>query len=144
MTQPPRTCASDLLEVVPLVFRAIRAEMRSNRGADLTVPQFRALIYINRQPDTTLNALADYLGLTAPTACRLVDDLVIRELVTRRPSARDRRRVALQITPPGRQLLESAHQATLRHLSSRLEVLEPEEKALISAAMALLERVFGA
>ena len=37
----PDDCAREVLEVVPLIMRAIRTDMRSHRTPDLSVPQFR-------------------------------------------------------------------------------------------------------
>jgi hypothetical protein len=39
-------CARTILDVTPLIMQSIRSEMRSNRTPDLSVPQFRTLIYI--------------------------------------------------------------------------------------------------
>ena len=47
-------CARQLLDTTPQVMRFIRAEMRSHRGHDLSVPQFRTLTFINRNPEVSL------------------------------------------------------------------------------------------
>jgi len=143
MPETTGLCASDLLEVVPLIFRTIRAEMRQRRGADLSIPQFRSLIFLSRQPRAALNELAEYLGLTAPTTCKLVDDMAARELLTRAPSTLDRRKIELEITPRGVQLLAAARQGTLEQLSSLLEPLSAEEKTHISRSLALLRQIFA-
>jgi len=143
MSETTAPCASDLLEVIPLIFRTIRAEMRQRRGADLSIPQFRSLIFLSRQPRASLNELAGYLGLTAPTTCKLVDDLVARQLVTRAPSTLDRRKIELEITPRGVDLLAAARQGTLEQLSSLLEPLSAEEKTHISRSLALLRQIFA-
>ena len=49
MSISPDTIAREILDVVPIVMRMIRAEMRSQRSADLAIPQFRALLFISRR-----------------------------------------------------------------------------------------------
>lgn len=77
------TIARELLEVVPVIMRTIRAEMRSHRGADMSVVQFRALLFLNRNPGTSLSAVAEHLDLTLPTVSKMIDGMVANHLVTR-------------------------------------------------------------
>ena len=105
-------CAAALIEVVPLVMRALRAEMRRHRSADLSVPQFRVLAFVDRRRGATLSEVAEHIGLTLPSASRMVDGLVARNLLTRGISPSDRRFVALALTAQGRSRLESARRAT--------------------------------
>ncbi len=77
-------CARQLLETIPQIMRFIRAEMRSHRGHDLSVPQFRTLTFIHRNPEVSLSHLADHLGLTLPSTSKLVDGLVNQKIITRR------------------------------------------------------------
>lgn len=135
-------CASELLEVIPLVFRTIRSEMRRRRGSDLSIPQFRALIFLKRQPGASLSELAEYLGLTSATSCRMIDDLVERGLVSRAASTVDRRRVALHTTARGDEVLSAARQGTLQQLARLLEPLPPDERAQITRAMEQLRQIF--
>jgi hypothetical protein len=45
MTVTSEMAARELLDVAPAIVRAIRAEMRSHRLAELSVPQFRTMGY---------------------------------------------------------------------------------------------------
>ena len=45
---------AQVLEVVPTVMRFIRTQMRSHRSLDLSVPQFRALVFIERTDGASL------------------------------------------------------------------------------------------
>src|SRR6266536_982420 len=95
-------CAGELLEVVPLIMRYIRIEMRRSRGSDLTVPQFRTLAFLTTNEGASLSSLADHIGLTLPSASKLVDGLVERKLVQRKTCPDDRRRMTLLLTGSGR------------------------------------------
>ena len=143
MSRASDVCAREVLDTVPLVMGAIRATMRSHRVADLSVPQFRALAFLNRHPGASLGDIADHIGLTLSAISRLVDDLVERGLVLREPSPTDRRYITLALTPEGRHILETMRQATQVDLMARLDGLSEDEQATIVAAMGALRRVFS-
>ncbi len=145
-TNPPisaEEAAALLLDAVPPVMRAIRAEMRSHRAPDLSVPQFRTLLFVNRNAGTSLSGVAEHLGLTLPSTSKLVDKLVARGLVARGSAADDRRRIALHLTEDGQAVLSAAAQATLATLAARLASLGPDERCALAGAMRLLKQVFG-
>jgi DNA-binding MarR family transcriptional regulator len=134
--------AAELLEVVPLVMRTIKLEMRSRRAEGLSVPQFRAMLHVNRQSQTSLTEVADYLGLTSATTCRLIDDLVGRGLVLSQPSTVDRRKIVLSLTGAGRANLEAARRGTLARLEELLAPLPPDQRALVVQSMRILQGAF--
>jgi DNA-binding MarR family transcriptional regulator len=136
-------CACEVLEVVPLVMRAIRSEMRSHRTPELSVPQFRALAFLGRHEGASLSDVAEHVGLTPPSMSKMVEGLVVRDLVVRQVSPSDRRRVTLTLTARGKSILESAHQGTVAHLTEKLAALSPEERATIVQAMQALRRAFA-
>jgi DNA-binding MarR family transcriptional regulator len=136
------TCAAAVMDTVPLVMRIIRAEMRSHRTPDLSVPQFRALLYVNRHAGASLSDVAEHLGLTLPSVSKLVDKLVARRLITRESAPEDRRRMILTLTPDGQAALQAAAQATQTRLANLLSTLSPDELTTIVEAMTMLHRVF--
>jgi len=138
-----RDGASLIMEVVPLVMRTIRTEMRRLRGPDLSVPQLRALIFLQRQPKTSLSAMAEYVGLTLPSASRMVEVLVERQLVTRQTSASDRRCVTLALTARGTSTLESARRSTRARLAARLAELSAADQDRVVEALRILREVFA-
>ena len=135
--------AREVLDVVPAVMRFIRTEMRSHRGLDLSVPQFRSLVFIARTGGESLTGVAVHLGLTAPSACKLIDGLSRRKMVTRRQSPGDRRRVTIEITPEGVRALSRARGATQKSLSRLLCSLDGRELSAVTRAMPALKRVFA-
>ena len=135
-------CARQLLDTTPQIMRFIRAEMRSHRGHDLSVPQFRTLTFVNRNPDVSLSDLANHLGLTLPSTSKLVDGLVNQKVVTRRESKEDRRRLTLALTKNGRDILRVAREATQNHLKDVLHELSADELSTIIRAMNLLQTLF--
>jgi MarR family transcriptional regulator for hemolysin len=136
-------CARDVLDVVPSVMRFIRTEMRSHRALELSVPQFRSLVFVERTGGASLTGVAAHLGLTSPSACKLIDGLSSRKMVTRRESPGDRRRVTIEITGEGGRALSLARGATQKSLSHLLGSLDDKELSTVTRAMSALRRVFA-
>ncbi len=136
-------CAALVAEVVPLVMRTIRAEMRGHRSPDLSVPQFRTLLFLRRQPGVSISDVAEHIGLTLPSVSKMVDRLVTRGLVMRHSAPGDRRRICLELTPLGAATLEATTRTTRERLSVRLAALAPETRAVVVQAMHSLQMVFG-
>jgi DNA-binding MarR family transcriptional regulator len=138
----PDECAQQILEAVPMVMAAIRTEMRSHRGSDLSVPKFRVLIFLNRHEGASLSAIAEHLGLTLPSMSKMIDGLVARNMVTRQTDPEDRRRVTLVPTALGRTAMQSPYKATESWLAERLAALPASERRTILKAMQVLESIF--
>ncbi len=145
MNATPSTgiCAAEILDVIPLLMRTIKREMRQRRASGLSVPQFRAMIFIDRQGQVALVQVAGHLGLTSATTCRMMDELVARQLVLSRPSTVDRRKITLTLTREGQAVLENARQGTMKRLEELLAGLSGEENAAILQAMDALRRAFA-
>jgi DNA-binding MarR family transcriptional regulator len=135
-------CARNVLEVVPLVVRTLRATMRRHRGPNLSVPQFRSLWYLSRETGASLSAVAEHVGLTLPSMSKMIDGLVARHLVDRGISTRDRRQVTLTLSPRGRTTLRTARVRAQAHLAEMLGALSETERTTVTRAMQALRPVF--
>jgi DNA-binding MarR family transcriptional regulator len=131
-------CAADVMDTALWIVRILRAEIRRARPASLSLNQVRALGGIESFPDSPLCAVADVLGLTAPSTSHLVDGLVRRGLVDRRSAPNDRRQVQLRVTARGARALERALDHSRKHLAARLAPLSAAERASIGRAMGVL------
>jgi DNA-binding MarR family transcriptional regulator len=112
-------CAARLVDVAPLVMRRVRARMRREMP-DLTVPQFRALVYVGAHRGCALRELAGHLGNTPATTSALVDRLVRRGWVSRATDAANRRQVRLALTARGADRLSAAEQAARREIAQAI------------------------
>ncbi len=139
----PRECAREVLDGVPAVMRFIRARMRSSRAPGLSVPQFRSLVFIDRAAQAALGEVAEHLGLAPASVTKLVDGLEGRGLVQRGPSDKDRRRILLTLTAPGRRMMETARGEALDGLASILSALPAADRRTVSAAMRTIRRTFA-
>jgi long-chain acyl-CoA synthetase len=109
---------------------------------DLSLPQFRTLVFLDQADDVLASALAGKLAVTRPSVTALVDGLVGRGLVERRPDGSDRRRVGHALTAAGRRALREADQAVERHLSGVLAyVSEPAARRAVDGLQAWHEAI---
>jgi DNA-binding MarR family transcriptional regulator len=134
--------ARELLEVVPLINREIRSEMRNRRSPNLTVPQFRTLAFVNRNVGSSLLEVTNHLGLTPPSTSRLVDGLIACGMITREDHPADRRRVRLTVTRRGQKILENSRRCTLAYLADKLSSISADDREVIFKAMRALQPIF--
>ncbi len=139
----PDGCAREVLEVVPLVMRGIREELRKHGARVLSVPQFRTLLFLSRHKGASLSEVAEHIGLTLPSMSTLIDGLVTRNYAVRQTDSSDRRRMTLTLTERGQTSLQSAREATQAHLAERLSHLQETERKAIIAAMRILRNTLG-
>lgn len=132
-----------LLEVVPLVNRTIRAEIRAHRIAELSAPQFRVLGYVKQGVRVSLTDIAEYMGLTPPSMSTMVDGLVARGLVDRERDEVDRRKVGIVITARGEEIWSSTWRTVCASIEKRLRDLGEGERQELLGAFEVLRLLFS-
>ena len=142
MAVSPEECARTVFEVVPVVMRTIRADLRRHRTAGLSVPQFRTLAFLARHEGASLSDVAEHIGLTLPSMSKLVDGLVTRGLACRAEDPVDRRRLALCLTEDGQSTLQTARSATQTYLAGLFGELTEDDRDVVAQAMEILRPVF--
>ncbi len=122
-----RDIAREILTVVPLVMRAVAAELRAS--GELPAPaHFGLLSMLSAQPHArTLTELAALQGVSLPTMSNSISALVDRGWVQRTGAGGDRRQVVIEVTPTGRAALDRVSACAERHLA---EVLAPARWAV--------------
>lgn len=96
-------------------------------GVDLSLPQYRVLIFLSEHDAAAASALASRLDVTRPTITAIVDGLVARDLVERRPAVDDRRRVEHHLTRAGERVLHAGDDAIVERLRAVASHLAPDE-----------------
>jgi len=142
-TTPSRQTAEVVLDTVPATMRAIRGHMREGREEGVSVPQFRALLYVGRNPGTDLSSLAEHLGASMPAVSELISRLVRDGLVLRELDPASRRRIRLTISADGERQFHEARGRTIDWLANRLGSLSPEQLDRIASALQELRTVLG-
>jgi len=131
-------CAAEVVDVGLAVTRLVRAQMRRQLPGGLTLPQLRALGFINADPACAPSQLAEYLMLSRPAVTRLLDGLVDRRLIARHPHPDDRRRVRLALTKAGRGKLDRYFTRARAIIAGRLAHLSAADRAAVRRAMRLV------
>jgi DNA-binding MarR family transcriptional regulator len=144
LTQPTlsKQCAAKVMETIPLVMRFIRADMRDRKATELSVPQFRTLAFLDRNPGASLAELSEHLGVTCATASANTERLVQRNFVHRCDHPSERRRVSLKLTTEGKDHLDATRDLTRAYIADLLDSLSEEQIAKIDDSLALLYQVF--
>ena len=114
--------------------------MRQNAG-DLTVPQFRALRYVERHPGTGLSPLATHLGMSRSSASALVDRLERAGLVRRSVDPDERRRIRIELEPSGTAAVRTAVASTYAWLQGELGSFSSAERRRLVDSLELLTRI---
>jgi len=106
----------------------------------VTMTQFRTMVVLDSHPDINLNTLADLLDVTSSTAMRMIDRLLVADLVTRRNNPHNRREVLLGLSPAGHGIVRKVT-ARRRTEIARIVTAMPSEQheALVSALRAFSE-----
>jgi len=131
-----------IVDVAPMVMRHIRREMR-RRANGLSVPQFRALLYVYRHEAAGLAEIAEHVGLMPPSASKMMDKLVARGLVLREIPSDDRRRIRLTLTARGRASVELARRGTAEELAHVVAKLTPEQRVVLAQGLNILSELFS-
>ena len=136
------SCAAEILDVIPLVMQTIRSHMGDHGVVDLSVPQFRTLMFLHDHPEVSISEAAEHIGVALPSMSKLIDGIVARGLLTRSPDPNDRRRQCLALTAAGWALLEKTQESARGYLASTLMKCQEEQRQVILGAIRLLKPIF--
>jgi DNA-binding MarR family transcriptional regulator len=134
--------AHELMETTKKIIQNIGCEMRRGHSANLSVPQVTSSRFIQSNPDGSLPALANHLGLTLPSVSKLVDGLVKKELINRHESSKDRQRLTIVLTQSGESIVNSARASAQVNIAKILSNLSNEVLNMINKALELLNPSF--
>ena len=91
-------CASRVIDVVPAINCCIHSEIRQQKSSSLTIPQLRALAFLQTNNCSSLTELAEYLVVTSASASTMVERLVQKKFITRTAAGEDHLQEVRQIT----------------------------------------------
>jgi long-chain acyl-CoA synthetase len=123
--------------------RLARAVENALGEVELSMPQYRMLIFLAEGGAAAASALAGKLGVSRPSVTALVDGLVGRGLVERQPDPADRRRVRHAVTAEGLDALERADEAVTARLVEVAERVGGDERATAFAGLAAWEHALN-
>jgi DNA-binding MarR family transcriptional regulator len=124
-----------------VVMRLARQVRQETLGGDVTQSMLSALASIDRRGPTTLGDLAAIERVRPPSMTKIVVRLEEAGLVVRQADEADRRVVRVRVTAAGHRLVEEARTKGSAYLAARMRTLAPEERAVVEAALPVLERL---
>ncbi len=130
---------SSIDQVLIAVRRVIRAtDLQSKflaRTTGLTTPQILILHTIHNQQELTIGQLAKAISLSQATVTTIIDRLEKRQLISRIRSARDKRKVYLELSDAGRETLHNAPPLLQEQFIKQFSNLKEWEQSMIIASL---------
>jgi len=118
--------------------RTLIAVAEKSLGAaaeETTLAQYRALVVLASRGPQRMVDLARALEVTPPTAGRMCDRLVRKDLIRRHRARADRREVLVSVTSAGREVVDHATARRRELLAEILGRLPTGEQAAVAAAL---------
>ncbi|HVW33944.1 MAG TPA: MarR family transcriptional regulator [Acidimicrobiia bacterium] len=135
-------CAREVIEVVPLGIRWLRAAIRAQEPT-WSVPQLVTMGFLRDHPGASLSEVAVALGVGLPSASTLITRLVETGQVDRSDDPLERRRNVLTLTPSGEAALAAAIDGGRRALAERMRALPTVDLDRMAQSLAVLRELFG-
>ncbi|HEX2063381.1 MAG TPA: MarR family transcriptional regulator [Acidimicrobiales bacterium] len=104
-------------------------------SAEVTLPQWRALVLLDAEEQLNVNALAQLLGVDPSTCTRLCDRLVAKDLIERDLAPDSRREVCIRLSPAGASLVAEAADRRRAEVEKILAQLSPTQRRRLVQAL---------
>ncbi|BBF42383.1 transcriptional regulator, MarR family [Lachnospiraceae bacterium KM106-2] len=128
--------AKNLRESVRLLERNLG--MLNESDCSVTLSQCHAIVEIGRNQPLMLKMLANRLQLDVSTMSKTVDHLVKRNLVERKQSDEDRRKLVLTLTKEGRLIYQKVENNMELQFQQLLEKIPVEQRELVLEGLTVL------
>ena len=115
-----------------------RGLVRSFGDFEFSLVQMLTLLLLDEEGELPIKQVAAELGRSVSATGRMLDQLVKRELVSRREDEGDRRQKLVAITEGGRTLLAAVERRRVDAQLAIMQDLSAEERAEVTRAMTLL------
>jgi DNA-binding MarR family transcriptional regulator len=138
---PGATDAAALATRLRVAITRLSRTLRTNSPGNLTQSQWSALVTVETHQPIRVGDIAEYEGVSAPTATRLVASLEAIGLLDRTTDPTDRRSAYVSLTEEGRGKLDWARGVRTAALSRRLSRLPEGDLRQLADALPLLEKL---
>ena len=105
---------------------------------DYSLPQLATLLFLDEEGEQTIKGMAEMLGRSLSATSRLLDNLVVLGMISRREDPQDRRVKRVAITEQGHAFIATLEQRRADAQIAVMEYLSPEERAQAVKGMMLL------
>ncbi|MBT2732597.1 hypothetical protein [Carnobacterium sp. ISL-102] len=98
-----------------VVSRFCRLQMNKKMGIPIRASEMGALIYVQKSEDkVTPLMISNFFGIAKPSVTDMIDSLIKKTYLIKKPSKIDRRSYTVEVTEKGHELLESTAKEYLR------------------------------
>jgi DNA-binding MarR family transcriptional regulator len=115
--------------------------LRKENAGELTPSQISALVAVSAHGPLTLGELADHERVAPPSITKAVAKLEADGLVVREADPNDRRVSRVSTTPAAEDLLAENRQRKTAWLTTRVQLLDADERARLAGALDVLDRL---
>jgi DNA-binding MarR family transcriptional regulator len=122
---------------------AMAARSLADAGEDVTLTQYRSLVVLASRGPQGVASLAEAVAVTPPTASRLVDRLIRKDLVRRRTDQHDRRQVRIVLTDAGRELVNLVTRRRREEIAALLVSIPPDIQQSMAFGLRQLAEAAG-
>ena len=136
-----RETAREILEIIPLVMRAVAAELRA--AGEMPAPAHFGLLSILSVRPRILTDLASLQGVSLPTMSNSISAMEERGWVRRAAPESDRRVVMIEVTAVGRAALERVSRCAETHLAEVLAPIDLATRRRLQGGLGVLRKVFA-
>lgn len=144
-TTGPANPASELAGRLRIAAGRLARETGAQSRLDgMTPSRLAALSVLESDGPLRVGALADRVGISAPTTSRLVDCLEERGLIVRAADPDDHRAIRVSLSADGEAGLNAVRELGAGLLALRITDLDPAARAALAAALPVLEELAGA
>jgi len=105
---------------------------------DITMPQFKVMLFLWHVSRARVGVLAENLGIHLSNVTGILDRLVEAGFVCREDDAGDRRLVVSRLTPKGEATLAHLYDSRAASIGERLTKLTPEELLALRTGLGAL------
>lgn len=122
---------------------AVAARSLAAADAEVTLPQYRALVVLAANGTLRVGDLADALGIHPSTATRLCDRLVEHQLVRRAVDKANRRETTISLSPGGRSVVAKVTDVRRREIRSIVDRIPDELRTPAVEALLAFSKAAG-
>ncbi len=124
---PKQDKTSEIISLIFLTRRFFHEQMADGSRKTFSFLQYKTLQHI-KEKKPLMKEIADFWGITPPSATSLMDKLIESEMIKRVPDNKDRRIVRIVITKKGEKHLKKGEAEITRKLKEKLKLLSCSEQ----------------
>jgi len=135
--------ATDLLSILPLIFREIRRKLIKTTLADIdagiTPHHFEIIRLLEKEGKLHVTEIGDRLQIARAQMTKLIDKLVDLELVERQTDVADRRTCTITLSTRGKAVLEEHRASIMNAIRETMGQLSDEDLQDLSDTLRKLQ-----